>query len=205
MIISLLDLSRTPKPIWRTVSHFGETHCQGRRTPERDHHDNFFKPGPVAASLDICTESYSHMANGLPLWGDAMPGKETPSKQQRCIISLLDLYRTPDLMWRTVSPEGWHSAREGNAGTRWYKTFKIEIVSLCLEEWERFSSDRPWEIPSKRHDRNGFVKLVTGFQLSTVGNHCSFLRGDRNGHHLRETSLFVKRFILQKTAKFGYC
>ena len=130
MIISLLDLSRTPKPIWRTVSHFGETHCQGRRTPERDHHDNFFKPGPVAASLDICTESYSHMANGLPLWGDAMPGKETPSKQQRCIISLLDLYRTPDLMWRTVSPEGWHSAREGNAGTRWYKTFKIDCEPL---------------------------------------------------------------------------
>ncbi len=183
MIISLLDFSRTPKPIWRTVSHFGETHCQGRRTPERDHHDNFFKPGPVAASLDICTESYSHMANGLPLWGDAMPGKETPSKQQRCIISLLDLYRTPDLMWRTVSPEGWHSAREGNAGTRWYKTFKIEIVSLCLEEWERFSSDRD---RGKSHPSDTtepvLWKLVTGFQLSTVGNHCSFLRGDRNGH-----------------------
>jgi hypothetical protein len=80
MMITLLDLYRTPNPIDK------RSPTMERRTArERERRSEIIMTISLSLGLFLLLlwifvpNPDSHMANGLPLWGDAMPGKGTPS------------------------------------------------------------------------------------------------------------------------------
>jgi hypothetical protein len=96
MMISLFDLFWATEPIWRMVSH-----SRGDATPGKENAGT--RSSWQLLLLGLLLLRWIFFEPQLP-YGErspkrgmtAMPGKRTPSKQQRCIISLLHLYRTPD-------------------------------------------------------------------------------------------------------------
>ena len=71
--------------------------------------------GPVVASLDI-------FRTPTPIWRTVSQTRDDSNAREENTLKATTMHHlaatslsNPRLMWRTVSPEGWHSAREGDS------------------------------------------------------------------------------------------